>query len=281
MALTTNLSPELLRSFVAVVENGSMSKAASRVFLSQSALSLQIRRLEEVIQRPLFRRNGTRNLAITSAGKELLAYAHEILALNDRAIAALKHDHAQVLRLGTVQAFADSLLPPVLRAFSTRHPGLRLDILVAGSNELDLALRDHELDIALGLSFQQNAGSLGRAPACWIGLASLAEQRPIPLVLLPEPCIFRTAALQVLERARLGYDMAVEASNLASLQTAVRSGLGITCRPRPLPGDQYIEMIETTSLPTLPDVRYVLNHNVGRDTPAAELVQMLRSAFPN
>src|SRR6185436_19517731 len=116
--MVTNLPTELLRSFVAIVDSGSMLRATERVFVTQSALSLQMKRLEETVQASLFQREG-RRLALTPAGQTLITYAREILATNDRAVSALNGDALSgPARIGLVQDFAETLLPGVLARFA-------------------------------------------------------------------------------------------------------------------------------------------------------------------
>ena len=117
--MATNLPTELLRSFVAIVDSGSMLKATERVFVTQSALSLQMKRLEETVLTPLFHRDG-RRLTLTPAGQALLVHAREILALNDRAVVALTGDAlVGPVRVGLVQDFAETLLSGVLARQAT------------------------------------------------------------------------------------------------------------------------------------------------------------------
>lgn len=275
--MTLNLPIELLRSFVAVVEQGSITRATERIFLSQSALSLQIKRLEEILQRPLFERDG-KKLVINAAGTELLAHAREILAANDRAVAALIDGGArQALRFGVVQDFADSTLPSILKRFSAEHPGVRLDIRMTGSTELIRAYRDRQLDIVLCLSLHDDDHAIARGGVHWIGAPELAEQAELPLVLLPEPYAYRTLALQALERDRRRYRIVVESPNVDGLRAALEAGLGVTARTLDfLPPSLAARMDIARGLPTLPDIRYVLYHG---DGAAADLARIVRDTF--
>jgi DNA-binding transcriptional LysR family regulator len=154
-----------------------------------------------------------------------------------------------------------------------------LEIRVAGSSELLHAWQDGHLDLALSATGNSDTGTIGHAPACWIGAAKLARDELVPLVLLPEPCAFRAMALQALTRSGVQYRIAAETPNLASLYAAISAGLGITCRPRALSGADEGEVIEDTALPALPEVNYVLNHAAETGTPSAILAEMFCAAF--
>lgn len=128
--MALNLPIDVLRSFIAVVDGGSMLRASERVYLSQPAISLQIKRLEELLQVPLFLREG-RRLVLTSQGEGVLMHAREMLALNDRIVATLTGDALSgPVRIGFVQDFAETLLQGVLAQFVALHPDARLEVRV-------------------------------------------------------------------------------------------------------------------------------------------------------
>ena len=147
--MAVNLPTDLLRSFAAIVDSGSMLRATERVYLTQSALSLQMKRLEEILQIPLFRRDG-RRLALTSAGETMLGFARDILSMNDRAVAALAGETlAGPARVGLVQDFAETLLTGVLSRFAKLNGETQLQVRVGGSAELLELLAADRIDVAL------------------------------------------------------------------------------------------------------------------------------------
>src|SRR3954466_516766 len=150
--MVVNLPTELLRSFTAIVDAGSMLRATERVFVTQSALSLQMKRLEDLVQRPLFQREG-RKLTLTPVGKSLLSHAREILDANDRAVQALNGDVlAGPARIGVVEDFAEALLSGVLAEFSEENPDTNVQVRVAGSADLLELMQSGQLDVLLCLS---------------------------------------------------------------------------------------------------------------------------------
>src|SRR4051812_18157436 len=196
--MATNLPTELLRSFVAIVDSGSMLKATERVFVTQSALSLQMKRLEETVLTPLFHRDG-RRLTLTPAGQALLVHAREILALNDRAVVALTGDAlVGPVRVGLVQDFAETLLSGVLARFSQLNPDTQLQVRVAGSPELLDLLAADRLDVVLCMGAEDDPNAARVAPMVWHGNAELTDLPVLPLAILAPPCRFRDAALAAL-----------------------------------------------------------------------------------
>uniref|UniRef100_B0SY36 Transcriptional regulator, LysR family n=1 Tax=Caulobacter sp. (strain K31) TaxID=366602 RepID=B0SY36_CAUSK len=252
--MATNLPTELLRSFVAIVDSGSMLKATERVFVTQSALSLQMKRLEETVLTPLFHRDG-RRLILTQAGQVLLGHAREILALNDRAVVALTGDAlVGPVRVGLVQDFAETLLSGVLARFSQLNPDTQLQVRVAGSPELLDLLAGDRLDVVLCMGAEDDPNAARVVPMVWHGDAGLADLPILPLAILAPPCRFRDAALAALEREGRPYRVALETPSLSALRAAVEAGLAVTCRTALFrPGSAPIEV----GLPAVPQVAYV------------------------
>src|SRR3984957_5125523 len=152
--MVVNLPTDLLRSFAAIVDAGSMLRAAERGFVTQSALSLQMKRLEDLVQTSLFQREG-RRLALTPAGRSLLGHAREILDANDRAVTALSGDVlAGPARIGIVQDFAETLLSGVLARFAQLNPEIQVQVRVGDSAELLELMQSGQLDVLLGMSSQ-------------------------------------------------------------------------------------------------------------------------------
>ncbi|MEG3151278.1 LysR substrate-binding domain-containing protein [Sphingomonas sp. ZT3P38] len=253
--MALNLPIDVLRSFIAVVDGGSMLRASERVFLSQPAISLQIKRLEELLQVPLFLREG-RRLVLTSQGEGVLVHAREIVALNDRIVATLTGDALSgPVRIGFIQDFAETLLQGVLAQFVALHPDARLEVRVGGTPQLLDLLESDRLDVILGMGAAGDAAAIREGPMRWFGNAELAGRDAIPLAVLERPCRFRDEAIAALEAAGRPYQLVVETPSLSVLRATVLSGVGITCRT-----DLFAGLPEITGLklPVLPSVSYVL-----------------------
>ncbi len=228
--MTVHLPTQMLRSFVAVVETGTMLNAAEQVSLSQSALSLQVKRLEELVQQTLFLRDG-RRLELTSAGAMLLDYARKLLQIHDEAVQALTDGRASgPIRIGTVQDFAETLLTGVLARFAERHPDSQIFARVAGTAELKDMLARDQLDMVFGYAAADDPQALSIMSTRWYGQSTLADHLVVPLAVLEPPCRFREAAISALDAADRPWRIAVETPNLSTLRAAVDAGLGITCR---------------------------------------------------
>jgi DNA-binding transcriptional LysR family regulator len=253
--MVVNLPTELLRSFTAIVDCGSMLRATQQIFVTQSALSLQMKRLEDIVQTPLFHREG-RRLALTPAGHSMMGYAREMLATNDRAVSALSGDALTgPARIGFVQDFAETLLEDVLARFALLNPETQLQVRVGGSQELlDLMTADR-LDVVLCMGPAGDAAAIRTEPMAWLGDSELARKDVLPLAVLEQPCGFRDAALAALDKAGRPYRIMLETPSVSALRAAVDSNLGVTCRTE-LFMDATIPSGPNGLLPSLPDVAY-------------------------
>lgn len=272
--MPVNLPTTLLRSFVAIVDSGSMLNASEQVFVTQSALSLQIKRLEELLQQALFVREG-RRLTLTPAGDMMLDYARRVLDLHDEAIAAINTGRfAGPARVGMVQDFAESLLTGLLARFSELHPDAQIYARVAGTAELQGLLERHQLDIILGFAAGGDPAAITTAPMSWYGDSDLARRNVIPLAVLEQPCRFREAAIRALDEAGRPYRITVETPNLTTLRSAVSAGLGLTCRTHLFLRDAT--PIEPHPLPNLPRVACILQTADGLDGATQRLADLAR-----
>jgi DNA-binding transcriptional LysR family regulator len=275
--MAVNLPTDLLRSFAAIVDSGSMLRATERVFVTQSALSLQMKRLEETLQTPLFHRDG-RRLTLTPAGRTLLTFAREILGANDRAVTALTGDAlAGPARVGLVQDFAETMLTGLLSRFAKLHEETQLQVRVAGSAELLELLASDRLDVVLCMGPEDDPAAVKTVPMVWLGDPALAKLDPLPLAVLEPPCRFRDAALAALEAAGRRYRIVVETPSLSALRSALESDLCVTCRTdvvlkRP------IDPAEVPGLPPLPRVSFVRHTREEPHPMVGRLADLIRDA---
>lgn len=277
--MPVNLPTNLMRSFVAIVDTGSMLNASDRVFVTQSALSLQIKRLEELLQQTLFHRDG-RRLTLTQAGELMLDYARKMLALHDEAVSAVTAGQfSGPARIGMVQDFAETLLSGLLAQFSELHADAQIYARVAGTAELLVMLERRQLDIVLGFGPSGDPSAITTAPMVWFGDPELLKQTTLPLAVLEPPCRFREAALRTLEEAGRPYRIAVETPNLTTLHAAVEAGLGLTCRTRLFQSQQ--QPLESESLPSLPRVSCILQTAPSLDHATDRLASLAREVVAN
>ena len=274
--MAINLPTNVLRSFVAIVDTGSMLSASEQVFVTQSALSLQIKRLEDLVQQSLFVRDG-RRLTLTSAGEVLLDYARRVLSLHDEAITAVsKLQFAGPIRIGMVQDFADTLFTGLLSTFATLHPDAQIFARVTGTAELQILLERRELDMFLGFAGADEADSVAVAPMQWYGASTLTRHKVLPLAVIEQPCRFREAAIHALEKADIPYRIAVETPNLSTLKAAVQAGLALSCRTHLFLRD--LEPLEEGHLPRLPDIYCIVKTADSLDAAALRLAALMRDS---
>ncbi|WP_199100131.1 LysR substrate-binding domain-containing protein [Dyella sp. ASV21] len=277
---------EVLRSFVTGVELGSFARAADRLGRSTSAVSAQLKKLEEQAGAPMLRKSG-RGLVLTEAGEIMLAYARRLLDLNDEAAAALLGGELEGwVRLGLQEDFGESLLPAVLGRFARAHPRVRVEVRIARNVELLERVASGRLDLAL--AWEANVSTphverLGELPMCWIGaagqpLAWTREQgEPLPLVMLEAPCLMRSAATHALDRAQLPWRIAFTSASLAGIWAAVAAGLGVSLRtPAGLPASVRALAPREYGLPTLGQQGLCLHRADAEPAPAvARLADIL------
>jgi DNA-binding transcriptional LysR family regulator len=267
--MPVNIPTNVLRSFVAIVDAGSMLNAADQVFVTQSALSLQIKRLEDMLQQTLFTRDG-REL--------MLDYARRVLALHDEAVQAVgSGQFAGPIRIGMVQDFAEALLGGVLAHFARLHPESQVFARVAGTAELLALLARDQLDIAIGYAGAQEEDAILRAPTAWFGRPDLLARDVLPLAVLEKPCRFREAAINALDASGRPWRIAVETPNLSTLRAAVEAGLGVTARTALfLPDDAPLP---PGVLPSLPQVATIIRAGDRADVATRRLRDLSREVM--
>lgn len=231
-----NLDMDVLRTLVTAQQLGSFNRAADRLGRSQSAVSQQLRKIEESVGEALFQKQG-RGLSLTPAGDVMLAYARRILELNDEAVSAVRGFAIDgLVRIGLPADFAETWLPTVLGRFKRAHPAVRIEAVVESNRRLLERLDKGELDLVLSLGQETRADAepVGAVDLVWIGPASeerlWARDEPIPLVLFEAPCFFRQRALEALDKAGLPWRIAFTSPSLPGLWAAVEAGLGVTLR---------------------------------------------------
>jgi DNA-binding transcriptional LysR family regulator len=284
---------DILRSFVAGIELGSFAKAAERVCRSTSAVSAQIKKLEEQAGTPILRKAG-RGLALTEAGETMLAYAHRLLDLNDEAATAVQGIELEGwVRLGLQEDFGETLLPEVLGRFARAHPKVRIEARVVRNAELVERVTSGRLDLALAWSNGERTAHcdrIGEVPMCWVGPANgrvdwrIDTGEPMPLATLESPCLLRTAATRAMDHASLGWRVAFVSPSLSGLWAATAAGLGITVRtPLGLPDKVRPLAAGEFGLPLLPKLDLVLHRAAEEQSPATQRLAdiMLQALRPS
>ena len=280
------LDPTLLRSFVAVVDAGSLTRAGERLRLSQPTISLQVKRLERSLGHRLLERN-PHGVRLTLEGETLLAYARRILALQEEALARLTQpDVSGMVRLGTPEDFATTHLPAVLAAFARVHALVALEVTTDltlnlierfGKGEFDLVLVKREP------SGPTEGVRVWREPLVWTSTPTLAnpfdDETPLPLVVSPHPCVYRRRAIATLDRLGRGWRIAYTSTSLAGAQAAVRAGLGVAVLPKEMVPADFVVLDSTAGAPDLLDTEIALILATPTPPAAARLAQHMVHAL--
>jgi DNA-binding transcriptional LysR family regulator len=274
MTMLPTIDPHLLRAFVTVVECGGFSSAGERLLRGQSAISLQIKRLEARLGVRLLER-GPRRLALTGEGEIVLDYARRILRLNEELAGRLRQPEVSgLVRIGAPEDFATSHLPTVLARFARSHPRVAIEVTCELTLQVLERFRAGGLDLALVK--REPAGIVGgtrvwREPLVWVAAGREVAQGdgPLPLAVSPRPCVYRKRATDALDAAGRAWRIAYTCGSLAGTHAAVRAGLGVTVLPKAMvPSDLCMLDDEASGLPDLQDTEMALLE-APQVTPAA------------
>ena len=228
--MSRNLDMTALRSFVAVAEAEGVTRAAGRLNLTQSAVSMQLKRLEESLGTSLLDRS-TRNVRPTAAGDRLLAYARRMLHLNDEALSHIS-DTADVgeVVLGIPVDIMDPAIPRVLRQFRAEFPSVRVQLVADNTIGLKQAFQHGDCHVILTTEkgCDTNGRTIAELPLMWVGPkgGQAWERRPLPLA-LGKSCVFRSHAIRALERGGIDWEVALEATAHRAIEAAVSADLAV------------------------------------------------------
>lgn len=225
------LDSELLRTFVAIADAGSFTAAARRIGRTQSAISMQMRRLQEIADQPLFRRH-RRGIALTAGGEGLMADARRIVLLLDRAADSMRTASlAGGVRVGIPEEYGSTVLPSVLARFAETHAVVEVTVRSGQSVALESLLEAGDLDLAVLVvdGGYPEGEVLVHDPTVWVTSARhLAhEQDPLRVAMFDRDCWWRDRALKMLDRAGRRYRVAYSSPSIGSLQAAVSAGLAV------------------------------------------------------
>ena len=268
-----DFDPVLLRAFVAVTEAGGFTRAAQRLHLTQSAVSHQIRRLEEQVGRPLICRT-TRTLTLTEDGNDFLRYATQILASLDALHQRFRPSPISgIVRFGVPETFMGEALQPLLSQFARAFPAVRLDVSVNTYPDLRAMIDMDELDLAVvvSTSYDSDEVILRRAQFVWAAAETFdgPPHSSLPLAFSPEPCINRQIGLAALEKTAIEWHIVFTSPSQQGIRAAVRAGLGVSVLTRDElePGMKVID--GNYGLSPLAPANFTLIWSVRGKTPAA------------
>lgn len=270
-----------LRTLMAVVEVGSFTGAAPLLFLSQSAVSEQIKRLEECVGMPLLVRS-KQGVVPTQAGQQLLQHAQQLTALADHALRDVRGEALQgVLRLAITDYFKPDDLTRMLKLLAQQHPGVRFEVNVHKSAEVEAAYTSGACDLGLVMSIVQGKTALdklgGKEPLVWAAAQGWTHTpgQPLPLLALPEACALRQYAEAQLRKQKIPYVIAHQATGVAGLQSAIAAGLGVACINAAVLNGAVVPWTGRVGLPRLQLVQFGLLAARGRESAFLQRVRAL------
>jgi DNA-binding transcriptional LysR family regulator len=258
-AMASPLDLDQLQTFVAIADTGSFTRAAEEVFRTQSAVSMQMRRLEERVGKSLFEKDGRTN-RLTEDGERLLAYARRMLRLNREALAALDENRLEgSIRIGTPDDYADRFLPEIMARFSRSNPRVEMSVICEPTVNLVELVRRGQLDIALVTQGDERSASevVRREPLLWVTSAShmVHEEQVVPLAVGRQTCLWHQAAVGALDGVDRDYRILFTSWSATVIIASVLAGLAVAVLPECALRPGMRVLTESDGFPALPDAR--------------------------
>ncbi|MBB2697709.1 UNVERIFIED_ORG: DNA-binding transcriptional LysR family regulator [Rhizobium esperanzae] len=257
--MSAPLDLDQLQTFIAIVDSGSFTKAADKVYKTQSAVSMQMRRLEERIGKQLFIKDGRGN-RLTVEGEKLLNYARRIIRLNNEAIAAFDDNRLEgTLRIGTPDDYADRYMPEIIGRFAKTHPNVELYIVCEPSADLAERMHKGELDIALVTHNPRERMSdvVRTEPLCWVGSANhpIRDDAPVPLAVGRRDCQWRQLACSALDAVGREHQILFTSWSCTVVAAAVLAGMAVSVMPESALRTGMKVLSQADGFPALPPVQ--------------------------
>lgn len=281
--MARNLDLTALRAFVTVVDAGGVTKASGFLNLTQSAVSMQLKRLEEALDVGLFDRS-TRKLNLTGAGEQMLGYARRMLELNDEVLGRLTAKEFEgTIHLGAPHDVIYPAIPEVLQRFNKAYPRMKVQLLSMGTINLKTAMDRGEADVILTTEEDVDRGgeTLLERPMVWVGAqdGQMWRQRPLRLA-LENACIFRGPALAALDAAGIAWEVGVEADSIRTVEATVSADLAVHAVIEGTESPYTAIISHNGALPTLPRIRInMYRSELSKSEPVAALMDLIRQAY--
>ena len=284
-----SIPTDLLRAFITIIDLKGYTRAGERLGRTQPAISLQMKKLQDLVGSPLFDKEGAGGAALTEAGEVVAGFARQILALNDDMMLRLsKRDTRGKLRLGITNDYADHFLPSLLAGLRADGLGVTFDVTCDLSLELLRGLRDGRYDMVVAMTPDgpaEGAFMTWRESLTWAGGPMdppFGDNEPVRLVCYPEGCLYRRAMLSALQREGRAFDLVYATPSQSGIEAAVTSGFGITAiATRVLPKSLRALKEDCEALPRLTDVvvGIYLNETKNRSAVAQSLAARFADMF--
>lgn len=279
-----DLPVDFLRTFVLAADHGSFTLAARDAGRTQSAVSQQIKKLEEQIGRTLFTR-GPKALTLTTAGESLMPYARRMVKLHREAVSALTEpDMSGTVRLGVLDDYAPFCLPPVLEAFAADYPRVQLEVRCGYTSRYLMRLMEAgELDLAIhsGAAVSAGARLLGLDPLVWVASANhLAHEKdPVPLAVFDKQCVYRRWALDALEKAGRAFRVCYTSASVSGVMAAVTAGLAVAPLGLSSVSEDLLILGQEHGFPPLPVSSIMMTYHADASEPVKRLGDAVKAGL--
>jgi len=279
------LDLDLLSTIIAIVETGSFSAAGSRVFRTPSAISMQVKKIEEILGRPVFLRD-SRSVRLTEDGEFLLEHARRMIALNREAVARfVSPDLTGVVRFGATDDVGSRIIPDMLCRFAQTHAGVTVNVVIDSSANMMKMFDEGRIDLGIisceGCIADTRAEILFTEDLVWGMCAGgvAAEARPLPVSVWDKDCAWRRAAEGALEEAGIEWRVAFQSAHITGQRAAILADLAVAPIPRSSIGADIVEVPERIGLPKLPQTALGFLVPDDPDPHVAAAADHLRAAF--
>lgn len=280
------LDLDVLRTFVAIAETGSFTTAANAVFRTPSAVSMQIKKLEDILGCSVFSRDA-RSVTLTNDGEILLGYARRLLSINREAVSKfIVPDIVGVVRLGSPDDYGERILPNVLKRFAQTHPSIAVDVTIDQSKNLIQRMDDRTLDITLVTNSYKpgmaGAETMLTEPIVWAGAkgGSAHLREPLPVSLWEEGCAWRAGALEALGREGRNYRIAYMSAHTAGQRAAILADLAVAPLPKSfLNSCDLAELGPKDGMPVIGEYSLALLVAPEASAPVKAVADHIRAAF--
>ena len=277
-----DLSIKLLKTFIVVVEEMNFTRAAERLYKTQSAVSLQMKRLSEEVGEPLFCRKG-KTLALTEKGEKLRMYAVRILKSHEEACIGLSGSGvAGNITLGISDEYTPIIFTKILAGFAERYPNVSVGVVCKPSPELKKRVDENLLDIAILAEYESSGLLLRYEPMMWMASRTYAyDGGVVQLAVYPDYCIARNTGIEYLAKAGVPYRIAYETESSRLLRSAVKSGMAVSpVLSRVYRDDHYRQLGSEEGFPELPHIPVTLHRSKDRNDEVAEyLLEHIKKVF--
>ncbi len=277
-----NLDLTALRSFVTVAESGGVTRAAGFLNLTQSAVSMQLKRLEEALDLQLLDRSA-RAVSLTAAGEQLLGYARRMLDLNDEALARLTHQEFEgEIVLGVPHDIVYPAIPQVLNRFAADYPRVKVQLVSSYTTQLKDMFAGGKCDLILTTEDEVDPGgeTLAALPLRWVGAQNSKIWRQQPLrVAFCHKCRFRAGALRALDDSGIAWEMAIESGHDRAIEATISADLAVGAMLEGTEPPQMAPLPANCGLPDLPEQRINLYYTDAAGAAGRELVEFIRQGY--